>query len=147
MLKKTLIELFERDLNRLIAEVNAYKNENDLWVTRGDIKNSGGNLCLHLAGNLNHFIGATLGSTGYIRQREDEFNVKHVLKKDLINTLQDCITMLTETLSVMPEADLAKDFPLEMQGATVTNTQMLVHLYGHLNYHLGQVNYHRRLLD
>ena len=73
MLKDSLIELFERDLNKLISEINSYKNEADLWIKTENIPNSAGNLCLHLLGNLNHYIGATLGDSGYVRKRDEEF--------------------------------------------------------------------------
>ncbi len=66
MLTQTLIKLFKKDLNALKQEVAAYTNEANLWVLDDDIKNSAGNLCLHLVGNLNHFIGATMGDTGAI---------------------------------------------------------------------------------
>ncbi len=146
MLKEALIELFERDLQKLITEINLYKDEYDVWITNGEISNSAGNLCLHLVGNLNHFIGATLGSIGYVRHREDEFSLKNVLREDLITNVENCILIVKETLTKLSEEDLRKDFPLEKHGAVVSNTHMLLHLYGHLSYHVGQINYHRRLI-
>lgn len=146
MLKETLIELFDRDLQKLKIEITLYQDEYDVWVTKGDITNSGGNLCLHLIGNLNHFIGATLGNTGYVRHREDEFSLKNVLRQDLITNIDNCILIVKETLTKLTEDDLKKDFPLEKHGTIVSTTHMLLHLYGHLTYHLGQINYHRRLI-
>ena len=146
MLKETLIELFDRDLKKLIAELNLYNDEYDVWVTKEGISNSGGNLCLHLVGNLNHFIGATLGNTGYVRHRDDEFSLKNVLRQDLILNIENCILVVNNTLQNLSEEVFLNDFPLEKHGQIVSNTHMLLHLYGHLNYHLGQVNYHRRLI-
>ncbi len=146
MLKESLIELFERDLQKLIVEINLYKDEYDVWIIKGEISNSGGNLCLHLIGNLNHFIGATLGNTGYVRHREDEFSLKNVLRQDLVTNIENCILIVKETLAKLPTDDLSKDFPLEKHGTVVSNMGMLLHLYGHLTYHLGQINYHRRLI-
>lgn len=146
MLKETLIELFDRDLQKLKIEITLYQDEYDVWVTKGDITNSGGNLCLHLIGNLNHFIGATLGNTGYVRHREDEFSLKNVLRQDLITNIDNCILIVKETLTKLTEDELKKDFPLEKHGTIVSTTHMLLHLYGHLTYHLGQINYHRRLI-
>ena len=60
-------ELYLRDLNKLKEEISAFRNENDLWHTQGDVKNSPGNLALHLTGNLKHFIGAQLGNTAYVQ--------------------------------------------------------------------------------
>ena len=147
MLKDTLIELFDRDLQKLKIEINLYKDENNLWIVKEGISNSAGNLCLHLMGNLNHFIGAALGHTGYTRHRDDEFALKNILREDLLLNIDNCILVLNATFSKLTEADLEKDFPLEKHGTIVTTKHMLLHLFGHLSYHLGQINYHRRLLD
>ncbi len=76
MLGTLLATFYERDLRKLIEEVNAFKNEENLWKITGSIKNSAGNLTLHLTGGLNHFVGATLAHTGYIRNRDQEFTKK-----------------------------------------------------------------------
>lgn len=146
MLKQTLSDLFERDLKKLIAEINLYKDEYDVWKTTEGISNSGGNLCLHLVGNLNHFIGAALGNTGYVRYRDDEFSLKNVLRQDLILNIENCMLIVKNTFDNLTEDDMAKDFPLEKHGEIVSNTHMLLHLFGHLSYHLGQINYHRRMI-
>lgn len=147
MLKETLSQIFERDLNRLLTEINLYKNEDNLWVVKEGISNSAGNLCLHLLGNLNHFIGATLGHTGYVRYRDDEFSLKHIPRQDLVMNIGNCILIVKNTLKHLPEEDLEKDFPLEVFGKKDSTEFILVHLATHLTYHLGQINYHRRLLD
>ena len=147
MIKETLIELFERDLQKLKTEINLYKDEDNLWVIKEGISNSAGNLCLHLIGNLNHFIGATLGNTGYVRHRDDEFNLKNIPRQDLIINIDNCMLIVSNTFSKLTAADMEKEFPVEKHGTIVSTMQMLLHLFGHLSYHLGQINYHRRLLD
>ncbi|MBL0183553.1 MAG: DUF1572 family protein [Chitinophagaceae bacterium] len=147
MLKETLIEIFERDLQRLATEINLYKDEDKLWLVKTGISNSAGNLCLHLLGNLNHFIGAALGHTGYVRYREDEFSLKNIPRQDLITNIENCKLVVKGSLTNLPEADLQKDFPLNVFGKITSTEFMLVHLAAHLSYHLGQINYHRRLLD
>ena len=147
MITNALTELFERDLQRLKTEIELYQDEDNLWLLKEGISNTAGNLCLHLVGNLNHFIGATLGNTGYIRHRDDEFSLKNIPRQDLIMNLENCTLIVNETLQKLTAADLEKDFPLEKHGAIVSTGNMLIHLYGHLSYHLGQINYHRRLLD
>lgn len=147
MLKETLIEILERDLQKLITELNLYKAEEDIWLVKDGISNSAGNLCLHLMGNLNHFIGATLGNTGYVRHRDDEFSLKNVLRSDMIMNIENCILIVKDTINNLSAEDLLKDFPLEKHGKIVSTTHMLVHLLGHLSYHLGQINYHRRILE
>ena len=147
MIKETLNELFERDLQKLKTEINLYKDEDNLWVIKEGISNSAGNLCLHLIGNLNHFIGATLGNSGYVRHRDDEFNLKNIPRQDLIINIDNCMLIVSNTFSKLTAADMEKEFPLEKHGTIVSTMQMLLHLFGHLSYHLGQINYHRRLLD
>lgn len=147
MIKETLNELFERDLQKLKTEINLYKDEDNLWVIKEGISNSAGNLCLHLIGNLNHFIGATLGNSGYVRHRDDEFSLKNIPRQDLIINIDNCMLIVSNTFSKLTAADMEKEFPVEKHGTIVSTMQMLLHLFGHLSYHLGQINYHRRLLD
>ncbi len=147
MILSTLAELFVRDLEKLKSEIQQYRDENALWVTGGEIANSAGNLCLHLVGNLNHFIGATLGNTGYVRQRDLEFSQKNVPRQELLDAVEQTTATVRESLGKLTEADLQERFPLEKHGQVVTTGYMLLHLQTHLNYHLGQINYHRRLLD
>jgi uncharacterized damage-inducible protein DinB len=147
MLTNSLIELFERDLQKLKIEIDLYKDEENLWVVQKGISNSAGNLCLHLIGNLSHFIGATLGNTGYVRHREDEFSLKNIPRQDLVMNIDNCLLIVKETLLKLNDDDLEKEFPLEKHGKIVSVKDMLLHLFGHLSYHLGQINYHRRLID
>ena len=147
MLLETLIKLFKRDLIKLKGEIDLYKNENNLWLVHKDITNSAGNLCLHLVGNLNAFIGAELGHTGYIRQRNLEFSLKDVPRVELLKKVDDTIIMVENVLKQLTTKDLAKNFPIDVFKEKMTTEFFLVHLSTHLTYHLGQINYHRRLLD
>lgn len=147
MLSKTLSAIFVRDLTKLKEELNLYSFEYDLWRTDAMIANSAGNLALHLVGNLNHFVGAIVGKTGYVRQREMEFTLKNVPRNKIIEDIDAVIVMLPQVLSAVTDEIMKTDFPIKKHDETVTHEQMLVHLYGHLAYHLGQVNYHRRLLS
>lgn len=146
MLKTVLIQLFERDLLKLKEEIHLYTREEDLWAVNGAISNSAGNLCLHLIGNLNHFVGAQAGKTGYVRERDKEFSDKHVPRVQLLAAIDDTIDVVTSTLQAMPHAALEELFPGGKRGEPVQTDYMLLHLLSHLSYHLGQINYHRRLL-
>ena len=146
MIQETLLEIFERDLNKLKTEINLYKDEDGIWVVKEGIGNSGGNLCLHLLGNLNHFIGATLGHTGYVRHRDEEFSLKNIPRADLVTNIENCLLIVKNTLSKLVPEDFEKTFPLEVFGKPATTGFILIHLSTHLAYHLGQINYHRRLL-
>lgn len=147
MLKDILIELYERDLGRLKAEIEQYSNEADLWKVGGGITNSGGNLTLHLVGNLKHFFGAVLGGSGYVRDRDAEFSSTGVLRDTLLNEIDETGAVVKSTLEGLSEEDLAKVYPIEVFGHPRTTGFFLTHLATHFNYHLGQINYHRRLLS
>lgn len=146
MLKDTLTEFFERDLRKLSEEIELYENEQDLWLVKGAISNSAGNLCLHLIGNLKHFIGATLGITGYVREREKEFTQTNIPKSDLLDSIEDTKRTVIKTIQHLESSAIDKNFPLEKHNKVVTTENMLIHLLCHLNYHVGQINYHRRML-
>ena len=147
MITDNLALLFERDLLKLKNEINAYTDETKLWLTTAQISNSGGNLCLHLLGNLQHFIGGRLGGTGYIRNRPEEFSQKNIPVKDMIRSVDHTAMAVTKTiLSLSPET-LAAEYPEKVFDHVMTTEYFLLHLLAHLNYHLGQINYHRRILD
>ena len=142
-----LKQLFTSDLEKLKTEISSYTDEMNLWKISGDIKNSGGNLCLHLCGNLQHFIGAVLGNSGYVRKRDAEFSKKNVPVKELVKEVELTITAVENTLNHLKEERLGQKYPRNVFGYEMTTEYFLIHLAAHLNYHLGQINYHRRLLD
>jgi uncharacterized damage-inducible protein DinB len=139
--------LFQRDIGRLKAEISAYQNETKLWLIDKAIANSAGNLCLHLLGNLNTYIGAELGGTGYIRDRDREFSDKDVPRSVLLSKLEEVAKIVDETLQKIDPAILEEDYPQMVFAEKVKTGPFLLHLCTHLTYHLGQINYHRRLLD
>lgn len=144
---KTITTLFERDLNKLITEIELYKNEENLWLVEKNISNSAGNLALHLVGNLNSFVGKELGNTDYIRNRELEFSDKNVPRSELIEAIKNTIKIVNDALSPLTEEDLKKDYPVMKFADSQSTEYLLIHLLAHLSYHLGQINYHRRLLE
>ncbi|MFV1885401.1 MAG: DinB family protein [Balneola sp.] len=146
MLTQTLSELFERDIQKAKAEIEAYSSEEAIWKKADGINNSAGNLSLHLSGNLQHFFGAILGGSEYVRDREFEFNGK-VTRQELLDELDAAVISVKETLAQMNDEDLNKDYPIELFGGPMKTEWFLVHLYSHFTYHLGQINYHRRLLS
>jgi uncharacterized damage-inducible protein DinB len=147
MLIETVKKLFKRDLEKLKLEISLYKDESKLWVIEESIANSAGNLCLHLIGNLNTYIGAEIGKTGYTRNREMEFSLKNVTKKALIEKIESTIRMVESALDLLTEEELEKEYSLLVFAEKTSTGYLLVHLTVHLGYHLGQINYHRRLLD
>ncbi len=147
MLIDHLKPIYKRDLNRLKTEISSYKNEAALWHTEKEITNCAGNLCLHLVGNLNAFIGAIFGKTGYIRQRDLEFSQKNVPQATLIKMVDETIAMVDLALDKITEDQLEEEYPIKVLPQKMSNSFFLIYLTTHLNYHLGQINYHRRLLD
>lgn len=143
---QSYIVLFERDIQALIKEISAYDSDEELWKIGGDLNNSGGNLALHLIGNLRHFIGHVLGETSYKRERHAEFNSINVPREEIIHGLDLALNDVIVTLESLKESTLESIYPVNVLGFEMTTAYFIGHLYGHLNYHLGQVNYHRRLM-
>jgi hypothetical protein len=147
MITQTLIALFERDLNKLKTELLSYKSEEAIWKTEAAIPNSAGNLALHLIGNLNAFIGAEIGKTGYIRNRPLEFSAKFVPRDTIVADIEATIEVIKNALSLLTEEDYQAEYPVLVLEEKKSTEFFFIHLAVHLGYHLGQVNYHRRLLD
>lgn len=143
---RSIQDLLIRDLDRLKREIEGYEDEKNLWKVSGEINNSAGNLALHLCGNLQHFIGATLGQSGYIRHRDDEFNLKNVPRFQIIAEIETTKQAIADTLTKFDESLMDRQYPIKVFDQPSSNISFLIHLSGHLNYHLGQINYHRRLL-
>ena len=147
MLTDTLKTLFNRDLFKLKEELKLYNDERNIWRIDNNILNSAGNLCLHLVGNLNTYIGAQFGNTGYVRNRPEEFTLKYVPRSQLTNQIEQTISIIDSVLTNLTADQLQSDYPQTVAVGKVSTEYFLVHLAMHLSYHLGQVNYHRRLLD
>jgi uncharacterized damage-inducible protein DinB len=134
-----------RDLRALGREIAAYPSDADVWRTAPGVPNSGGTLALHLTGNIQHFIGAVLGGSGYARNRDAEFARRDVPRAELQEEVERAIQAVQAGLSRLSDADLERDYPLPIAGRTVTTGDYLLHLATHFTYHLGQLDYHRRL--
>ena len=142
-----LADFYERDLRKLIEEVNLFSNEEDLWKTHGSVKNSCGNLVLHIIGGLNYLIGTTLAHTGYVRDRDQEFIKKDIDRHELVAQLEALIPMISKTVKALTPEDLESEYPIFFDKPNTSISYVLTQLLLHLNYHLGQVNYLRRVLE
>lgn len=146
MFIQSMIRFFHRDIDKLIYEINSYENEADMWEIRGTIKNSAGKLVCHLLGNLNHYIGQGIGDTGYQRNRPLEFSIEFVPTSELVDELEQAKKMIEKCLPMLLESDLNNPRPLDFTVTSVeTMMDYIIHLHSHLNWHLGQINYHRRM--
>lgn len=142
-----IAQILERDLNKVITELHKFQTEENIWLLEGKINNTAGNLALHIAGAIEHFIGAVLGNNGYIREREKEFSEKHVPRSEIISSISRAIETVKTVIPKLTDEDWQKDFPEKIGAQTFKTGFFLIHLISHINYHLGQINYHRRLLD
>jgi uncharacterized damage-inducible protein DinB len=146
MLIKILSEIYKRDLDKLKAEIEAYEHEGDLWKKGGEIPNSAGNLCLHLIGNLRHYFGAVLGGTDYVRDRDAEFATGYAPRGQMLAEIDSALRDINAVLEKLSDEDLAAEYPIDVFGHPITTGWFITHLSTHFNYHLGQINYHRRLI-
>jgi hypothetical protein len=147
MTDPTLIAgVLTRDLRALRREIEAYPTEADLWRAAPGISNAGGNLALHLAGNLQHFVGKVLGGTGYARNRDAEFARRDVPRAEVLREIDHTIAAVETGLGRLEKTDLTVDFPEPLAGHRLSTADALLHLMTHCAYHLGQVDYHRRLV-
>jgi uncharacterized damage-inducible protein DinB len=146
MLLPAVAALFDRDLRTLAREVEAYPDERDLWQLPPGAANSAGTLALHLAGNVRYYLGAGLGATGYQRDRPAEFAERNVPRAELLRRIEAARAAVRAAAQRAGEERLAADFPEVVGGVRVNAGEYLVHLLTHFAYHLGQIDYHRRLV-
>jgi len=144
LLQAAVASLLERDLNALRREVEAYPDEADLWRTVPGVANPAGNLVLHLAGNLQHFIGSQLGGTDYVRDRAAEFARRGVPRAELLREIEAARAAIAAGLDRLSPTQLTDEWPGPIAGVRVAMGEYLVHLTTHFAYHLGQVDFHRR---
>ena len=143
---KELATLFRRDLEKLIHEIESFPDDESLWQVLPGVSNAAGNLALHIQGNLREFVGRQLGQLSYVRNRALEFSARGLSRREVcaqLTELMDTIPMVIENLS---EEQLEMEYPEVVLEAATSTREFLIHLYGHLNWHLGQVNYLRRIL-
>ena len=147
MFSEDIALLYERDILKIKNEMLAYPHQDKRWELVPGISNSGGNLCLHLLGNLQHYIGAVLGKSGYIRNRPEEFSLKNVPETELVATIDRTLLIVSQTIRALDTDILVTQYPEKVFDYDMTVQYFLLHLLAHLSYHLGQINYHRRIVS
>ena len=101
---------------------------------------------MHVCGNLQHYVGTILGGTGYVRDRDAEFATRDLSRQSLTDHVASAERAIASTLPTLAESKLADPFPEPIRGETLSTREVLLQVAVHLAYHLGQVDYHRRLL-
>lgn len=144
MIRDDLRRIFSRELRGLRGQIEFYADDASPWILPSGTSNSTGTLCLHLCGNLQHFVGAILGGTGYVRDREAEFSRRDLSRAELVAEIDATLSAVETGLAALDDDSLAADYPLQLGEATLTTRTFLLHLLAHLGYHLGQIDIHRR---
>jgi hypothetical protein len=142
-----LSTLLVRELDTLIREVELCPDDASLWKTVTGVSNSCGTLALHCAGNLQHYVGAVLGGTGYVRDRPREFSQRTGTRAEVTAELRRARQAVGETLATLPPSVLDTEFPESVAGVRLPTRLFLLHLAVHLGFHVGQVDYLRRILN
>jgi Protein of unknown function (DUF664) len=135
-----------RDLRAVAREVSSYASDEDLWRALPGVTNCGGTLALHLVGNIRHFIGTVLGGSDFVRDRDAEFNRRDVPRAVVVGEVELAIADVTRVMPLLTAEALAAEFPAEVGGRRFITSRFLTHLVAHLGYHLGQMDYHRRMV-
>lgn len=143
---RAVAAVLDRDLRALAREIEAYPDERDLWRLPPGLPNSAGTLALHLAGNLEHYLGARLAGTGYRRDRPAEFADRDVPRAEILRRIEAARTAVRAMAERVDASTLTADYPESVGGVRVVAGDFLVHLVAHFAYHLGQIDYHRRIV-
>ena len=142
-----LAALFRRDLQRLHQQIDAFPNDEALWQTLPGVTNAAGNLALHIEGNLREYIGSQLGQRPYARNRQLEFSAKGISRHDLLTRIAELKQTIPAVIEQLSSEQLESEYPEVVLEVTTSTQQLLIHLYGHMNWHLGQIDYLRRVLS
>jgi hypothetical protein len=146
MLSTEIAALYARDLNRLSQELRAFPDTASLWKTAPGVSNAAGTLALHLEGNLREFIGRQIGRIAFTRNRPLEFSARNVEQAELIARIESVRESIPPVIGALSDADLAAVHSEPYNDGPITTIKFLIHLEGHLNYHLGQIDYLRRFV-
>jgi uncharacterized damage-inducible protein DinB len=146
LLTDDIATLLQRDLEGFQREVALFPDEDSLWQTRPGVTNSAGNLALHVAGNLQHFIGAVLGGSGYVRNREREFGPRSATRDELVAELGRARDDVRRVVPALTDAQLEATFTAHSTSEPVPTRRFLLHLCTHTAFHVGQAGYLRRIV-
>lgn len=146
-MKADFLSTFEQGFSKFREEVEQYADDETFWAVPGGVTNSAGTLSLHLIGNLNHYIGAKLGGTGYVRNRPVEFSSRDVPRSEILQKIDQAASTISDTINKLSEEDLSSEYHGDEGDKPVTVSAELLKILTHFHYHLGQINYHRRIVS
>ena len=145
-LAETVSRLLVRELEAFERELALFADGDSVWRTVPGVTNSAGNLALHVAGNLQYYVGAVLGGSGYVRDREDEFGRRSEPRSGVTREIRAAIRVVQEVLRDLPGERLEREYPEPVNGLPLRTDRFLLHLCTHAAFHLGQAGYLRRVL-
>jgi hypothetical protein len=145
-MSKELAALFARDIERLMQELRAFPDTESIWKAAPGVSNAAGTLALHLEGNLREYIGRQLGQIAYTRDRPREFSARGMAREEVIARLEAVKASIPAVIAALTNEQLNAIYPENVLKTPLSTRQFLMHLLGHLNYHLGQVDYLRRFV-
>lgn len=145
MLATELAALYIRDLGRLVQELRAFPDTPALWRVAPGVINAAGTLALHLEGNLREYVGRQLGQMAYTRDRPREFSARDIEQAELVSRIEALRDAIPKVIGALSPGRLDATYPEPFDGSPISTRQFLIHLSGHLNYHLGQIDYLRRV--
>jgi hypothetical protein len=146
MLQSAVVTVLLRELRAVRRSLEAYPDDASVWAERPGLPNAGGTLALHLAGNLRHFIGLHLGGVPYVRDRDAEFARRGVPRAELIAGIDAAMEAVERGMLATTDDRMNAPFPEPIGGRRIATGDFLVHLAVHLAWHLGQLDYHRRIV-
>jgi uncharacterized damage-inducible protein DinB len=142
----SIIPLLIRELDGFRRELKLFPDEESLWRVVPGITNSAANLAIHVAGNLQHYVGAVLGGTKYIRRRDVEFSRRSGTLAEILSELDRAEDVVRTVLPKISEAMLDSEYPEAVGPMKFRTDQLLLHLCVHAGFHLGQAGYLRRAM-
>lgn len=117
-------------------------SEEQFWRKPFPYGNSFGHLVLHLAGNLNYYIGAQIAGTGYVRDREREFtDSQPPTKTEALQRFDEAIAMVVRTLAEQTEAAWSQGYEAVGTAMCPNRFSILLRCSAHLFHHIGQMIY------
>jgi uncharacterized damage-inducible protein DinB len=135
-----------RHLARRVEKAALAVPEDRLWTKPFAFGNSIGHLVLHLTGNLNHYVGALVAGTGYVRDREHEFvDPEKYPRDELLARFREAIEMVVRTVETQDDAGFTT--PVDAQKPIQTRLGLFLVCAAHLNNHIGQMGYLVQALD
>jgi uncharacterized damage-inducible protein DinB len=139
--KDELVRYYRHLAGRVERAVRSLPREK-LWEKPFAFGNSVGHLVLHLTGNLNHYIGAGIARTGYVRNRPLEFtDLTRPAAEEVLGRFKTAIDMVVPTIASLDDEALTTPIHDPDRHPIQTRFGLLLVCAAHINNHVGQMAY------